>query len=93
MEKRYTFFSHKACEFFPCHSGVPEEDFNCLFCYCPLYALGDRCGGRCTFLPGGVKDCSACILPHVRQNYDVILSRLCREADTPPPGPLEKEDQ
>ena len=40
FDKQYAFFQHRACEFFPCHKGVPEEDFNCLFCYCPLYALG-----------------------------------------------------
>lgn len=79
MSKRYAFFSHKECEYFPCHSGVPEEDFNCLFCYCPLYSLGDRCGGNCAFLPSGVKDCSLCSLPHARQSYDLILSRLRHE--------------
>ena len=44
-ECRYSFFQHTACEFFPCHETAHPEDFNCLFCYCPLYALGDRCGG------------------------------------------------
>ena len=43
-ECRYSFFQHTACEFFPCHETAHPEDFNCLFCYCPLYALGDRCG-------------------------------------------------
>ena len=53
-EKRYRFFQHRACEFFPCHSGVREEDFNCLFCYCPLYALGRRCGGSFVYTPQGI---------------------------------------
>ena len=44
--KEYSYFSHKKCEFFPCHKGADSEDFNCLFCYCPLYALGDKCGGN-----------------------------------------------
>ena len=39
-ECRYSFFQHTACEFFPCHETAHPEDFNCLFCYCPLYALG-----------------------------------------------------
>ena len=39
-QERYRFFQHRACEFFPCHKGVEEEQFSCLFCYCPLYALG-----------------------------------------------------
>ena len=43
--KHYAFFSNKECEYFPCHAGADPENFNCLFCYCPLYALGDKCGG------------------------------------------------
>ncbi len=23
-----------------CHKNADPDDFNCLFCYCPLYALG-----------------------------------------------------
>ena len=44
--KHYAFFSNKECEYFPCHAGADPENFNCLFCYCPLYALGDKCGGN-----------------------------------------------
>ena len=35
-ECRYSFFQHTQCEFFPCHKTAKPEDFNCLFCYCPL---------------------------------------------------------
>ena len=42
----FDFFQNRACEYFPCHKGVADEDFNCLFCYCPLYLLGDECGGK-----------------------------------------------
>lgn len=42
----FDFFQNRACEYFPCHKGVADEDFNCLFCYCPLYLLGDECGGN-----------------------------------------------
>lgn len=35
--KHYTWFQNKECEYFPCHKDVREEEFNCLFCYCPLY--------------------------------------------------------
>ena len=45
-DKNHSFFSHTACEAFPCHTGVAREDFNCLFCYCPLYTLGERCGAK-----------------------------------------------
>ena len=34
MSEYYKFFQNKKCEYFPCHKGIPEEDFNCLFCYC-----------------------------------------------------------
>lgn len=69
------FFQNKACPHFPCHQTDRPEDFNCLFCYCPLYALGKKCGGDCTYLPGGIKDCSRCLFPHERENYDALLSR------------------
>ena len=50
--RNYSFVQNRACEYFPCHEGVPEEDFNCLFCYCPLYALGKACAGTAAiFLP------------------------------------------
>ena len=32
-DKEYAYFSHKKCEYFPCHKGADPEDFNCLFCY------------------------------------------------------------
>ena len=72
---RYSFFQHKACEFFPCHKTEHPEDFNCLFCYCPLYALGDKCGGNYAYLPNGVKDCSACLIPHGRKSYSYVVSK------------------
>ena len=71
-ECRYSFFQHTACEFFPCHETAHPEDFNCLFCYCPLYMLGRKCGGNFTYLESGVKDCSECLVPHRRENYGFI---------------------
>ena len=38
MENSYRFFQNKSCEYFPCHEIKDSGDFNCLFCYCPLYA-------------------------------------------------------
>lgn len=61
-----SFFSNVECEYFPCHKGVPEDEFNCLFCYCPLYALGPDCGGNFVYLESGRKSCVNCALPHVR---------------------------
>lgn len=72
----YKFYQNRDCEFFPCHQGIDSESFNCLFCFCPLYALGDRCGGCFTYLKNGVKDCSRCVRPHRRENYDCILEKM-----------------
>lgn len=72
----YDFFQHKTCEYFPCHRGADPETFSCLFCYCPLYALGDRCGGKFTYTEKGIKDCSACLIPHCRGNYSHIMEKM-----------------
>ena len=74
--KHYAFFQNRACEFFPCHKGADPENFNCLFCYCPLYALGKKCGGNCSFTESGIKDCSGCLVPHRRENYGRIIARF-----------------
>ena len=75
----YKFFCNKECEYFPCHKVDDSEDFNCLFCYCPLYVLGKECGGNPIFLENGVKDCSNCTFPHKRQNYDKIINAIKKE--------------
>ena len=73
---RYQYFQHRACEFFPCHPGAEEDNFNCLFCYCPLYALGRRCGGDFAYTPDGIKDCTGCTFPHRRENYGAVIARF-----------------
>ena len=72
----YAFFQNKDCEYFPCHKCADAENFNCLFCYCPLYALGDQCGGSFTYLGNGIKDCSNCLKPHRKENYDRIMEKI-----------------
>ena len=87
MNHNYAYFSNRSCEYFPCHKGADPDNFNCLFCFCPLYVLGDRCGGQFTYLKNGRKDCSGCIYPHLRQNYNAILARYQELlALMPPPG-------
>ena len=87
--RHYAYFQNTACEYFPCHKGAREEDFNCLFCYCPLYALGPKCGGNFRYLENGVKDCSGCLFPHKRANYGAVTARfeelvaLTRRGDGP----------
>ena len=69
------FFENRACAYFPCHAGMEGKPFNCLFCYCPLYALGRTCGGNSAYNERGIKDCSACTFPHRPENYDRLLAR------------------
>ena len=76
MEKHYQFFQNRECEFFPCHTGVEARDINCLFCYCPLYALGERCGGSFVYTEKGVKSCENCAFPHRRESYAAVLRRF-----------------
>lgn len=78
--KHFAFFQNTECEYFPCHKNIDKKDFNCLFCYCPLYLLGSTCGGKPVFLENGVKDCSNCLLPHHRRNYGFI-SEQCAPMD------------
>ena len=74
--EHYKFNQNRKCEFFPCHKGIKDGDFNCLFCYCPLYALGDKCGGNFTYLENGIKDCSNCLVPHRKENYEKIMEKM-----------------
>ena len=73
---KYQYFAHRDCEYFPCHPGANSEKFNCLFCYCPLYALGSDCGGNFSYTADRAKDCSACLYPHAPENYEKIVGRL-----------------
>lgn len=72
----WQFFQNRKCEYFPCHDSIAEEEFNCLFCYCPLYALGDQCGGRFCYTAEGIKDCSNCTRPHRKENYTQIVDAM-----------------
>ena len=75
--KGFSFMRNTDCEYFPCHDNGTgnTDDFNCLFCFCPLYEH-DNCGGEFTVLKDGCKDCSACVLPHKKENYGRIIERL-----------------
>lgn len=76
MSENYKFFCHKKCEFFPCHKTDKPDEFNCLFCYCPLYALGENCGGNFKYTEKGIKDCSNCMLPHKKNNFEYIMKKF-----------------
>jgi Zn-finger protein len=70
------FFKNRTCEYYPCHE-TEREDFNCLFCFCPMYyaiCLGEP---KYIDLNGAlIKDCSGCDYPHEPENYESILEYL-----------------
>lgn len=80
----HRFYQNKGCKYFPCHdlveSDLSKALFNCMFCYCPLYALGKDCGGNfkiIKFKDGKlIKDCSDCVLPHRPEMYEYITQKL-----------------
>lgn len=57
-------FTNVDCPYFPCHTLLANETFNCAFCYCPLYALGPECGGAFRYNEKGYKDCTYCTVMH-----------------------------
>ena len=87
----YDFFQNKECEYFPCHDHADPETFSCLFCFCPLYALGDRCGGSFTYTEKGIKDCSHCLRPHCRENYSSICKQVREVLELAKKQPKENE--
>ena len=74
--RNYSFFQNRDCEYFPCHKIKNIENFNCLFCYCPLYFLGEKCGGAFEYTKKGIKSCVKCVFPHQKENYDEVNRRL-----------------
>ena len=69
------FFQNKDCKYFPCHKIVDERNFNCMFCYCPLYHM-EKCGGNYSYTADGIKDCSKCTYPHERKNCQEIVKLI-----------------
>ena len=72
----YDFYQNRDCEYFPCHKNANPETFSCIFCYCPLYALGENCGGNFIYTENGIKDCSNCLRPHKRECYGDITQKV-----------------
>jgi len=78
MENSHRYFENRQCKYFPCHPGL--EDFNCLFCYCPLYSL-EKCPGDHEYVEvrgKKIKSCLNCTFPHKPENYDIIIKLLSR---------------
>lgn len=78
MKNSHRFFENRECKYFPCHGGTGE--FNCLFCYCPLY-MEKNCPGNPGYLEKNgkkIKDCTNCTFPHRPENYDKVIFLLSR---------------
>jgi len=75
MSEHYKFVQNSKCEYFPCHKVKDEAEFNCLFCFCPLYMLKDKCGGNFKY-SNGVKDCSDCTIPHTKNAHAYMMSKM-----------------
>ena len=80
MENSSSFFCNKDCKYFPCHKVEDTDTFNCLFCYCPLYMLGERCGGHFRYTKRGIKDCTLCTIPHRPDSAEYIRTRFAEIA-------------
>lgn len=74
MKNSAYFFRNHECAYFPCHKTADDENFNCLFCFCPLYHL-EECGGNYAYTENGIKDCSGCLIPHRIENYEYIIRK------------------
>ena len=71
-----SFYANRDCRYFPCHAVEDPDSFNCLFCYCPLYMLGERCGGHFRYTKKGIKDCTNCTIPHRPDAAEYIKNRF-----------------
>ena len=75
MSENYKFSQNNKCEYFPCHKVENKDDFNCLFCFCPLYLLKNKCGGNFKYT-NDFKDCSDCKIPHSKGAYKFVMSKM-----------------
>ncbi len=87
MENSAKFFANTGCSYFPCHEGLGEGEFNCLFCYCPLYAK-NPCPGNATYIKKEdgriIKRCTDCTFPHKPENYEKIMRILRTKKEISP---------
>lgn len=82
MENSYKYFKNDACKYLPCHQGMKGDDFNCLFCYCPMNRYEDCLGTPeyISLLNGKtLKDCTNCTFPHEPEHYEEIMEFLCKK--------------
>ena len=75
MESNHRYSQNHICKYFPCHQLLNDGEYNCLFCYRPLYGLDDKCGGSFEYMKK-IKVCMGCNFPHIPENYDIIVAKL-----------------
>lgn len=79
MKNSYRFFENKEFDYFPCHEGL--DNFNCLFCYCPMYHV-KNCPGNPVYKEKEgkrLKICTNCTFPHQAENYDKVIDVIKRQ--------------
>lgn len=79
MKNSSRFFANRECEYYPCHEG--QEEFNCMFCYCPFYPE-EKCPGNPEWIDDSgsiIKNCTNCTFPHRPESYDVIVKWIVRQ--------------
>lgn len=88
--EKYKGFTNSECEFYPCHDTSKfkhKDEFNCIFCYCPLVWL--ECPGPYTVIEDADgqkrKDCSLCTLPHdgYKQSWHIMNLSKWQKKPTP----------
>ena len=73
--KEYSYFSHKKCEFFPCHKNADPDDFKLSVLLLPAICLGEKCGGNFRYTERELKTAQNCMLPHKRKNYGYVTGK------------------
>jgi Zn-finger protein len=69
----------KDCNYYPCHDGIIEEEYQCEFCFCPIYPCNiEKTGGKIISGRDGsqIWDCSDCIIVHEKENFNKIKKGL-----------------
>lgn len=81
-ENSHRYFKNDKCKYYPCHKIEEGQDFNCLFCYCPMNCYED-CPGTPRYITREsgkrIKDCTNCTFPHIPENYDYIVQFLAKK--------------
>lgn len=73
LKASHKYFENRDCKYFPCHK-MDIREFNCLFCFCPLYFTDCPGAPRYKEKKGAMfKSCSACDYPHRPENYKAII--------------------